>query len=80
MTPAQVHDALLRILADIAPEADLQRLKPEISFRDQVDIDSINYLDFVIALHRELGVGIPETNYPQYSTLQGCIEQLSTPG
>jgi acyl carrier protein len=80
LTPAQVRDTVLRLIGDIAPEADLQRLKPDISFRDQLDIDSMDFLNFIIALHRELGVEIAETDYPKYSTLQGCIEQLSTPG
>jgi acyl carrier protein len=80
LTPAQVRDTVLRLIGDIAPEADLQRLKPDISFRDQLDIDSMDFLNFIIALHRELGVEIAETDYPKNSTLQGCIEQLSTPG
>jgi acyl carrier protein len=80
LTPAQVRDTVLRLIGDIAPEADLQRLKPEISFRDQLDIDSMDFLNFIIALHRELGVDIAEADYPKYSTLQGCIDQLSSPG
>ena len=79
LTPSEVRDTVLRLLGDIAPEADLQALKPESSFRDQLDIDSMDFLNFIIALHRELGVDIPETDYPKYSTLQGCIEQLSSP-
>lgn len=79
LTASQVRDTVLRLLGDIAPEADFQILKPETSFRDQLDIDSMDFLNFIIALHRELGVDIPETDYPKYSTLQGCIEQLSSP-
>jgi acyl carrier protein len=78
-TPDEVRQTVMRILGDIAPEADLQALKPDISFRDQLDIDSMDFLNFIIALHRELGVAIPETDYPKYSTLEGCIDQLSLP-
>ncbi|WP_447601379.1 acyl carrier protein [Nitrospira sp. Nam80] len=75
----EIRQAVIRILGDIAPEADLQALKPELSFRDQLDIDSMDFLNFIIALHRELGIEIPETDYPKYSSLQGCIDHLSSP-
>ncbi len=57
-------------------EADLARLKPNVSFRDQLDIDSVDFLSFVIALHKELWVEIPEKDYPELSTLDGCIGYL----
>ena len=78
MTPTQVHDTLLRLLGDIAPEAHIQTLKPNAGFRDQLDIDSMDFLNFIVALHRELAIEIPETDYPKYSTLQGCIDHLSS--
>ncbi|HLZ35587.1 MAG TPA: acyl carrier protein [Nitrospira sp.] len=82
MTPPLTRDTLkttvLRLLGEIAPEADLSRLKPDLSFRDQLDIDSMDFLNFIVALHKELGVEIPEADYPKYSTLNGCLDQLST--
>ena len=50
------------ILGEIAPEADLTRLKSNVSFRDQLDIDSMDFLNFVIALDEELDVKIPESD------------------
>ncbi len=67
-----------RILSEIAPEADLASLKPDVSFRDQLDIDSMDFLNFVIALHEKLHLEIPETDYPKLTTLNGCMEHLTT--
>jgi acyl carrier protein len=60
-----VNDAEIRIilqeeLGNIAPEMDLRKLDPGADLRDALDIDSMDFLNFVIALHRRLGVDIPE--------------------
>ena len=78
MTDEEVRATVLRILGDIAPEADLTRIKPDVSFRDQLDIDSMDFLNFVIALDEELHVKIPEADYPKLSTLDRCVEFLSS--
>ena len=79
LTREAVKETVLRILGQIAPEADLGSLKPDISFRDQLDIDSMDFLNFVIALHDALKVEIPEVDYPKYVTLNSCIDRLSSP-
>jgi acyl carrier protein len=48
-----------------------------VSFRDQLDIDSMDFLNFVIALHKELRIEIPEVDYPKLATLKGCVEHLT---
>ncbi len=78
MTRGEIKQAVLRILGTIAPEADLAALKPDVAFRDQLDIDSMDFLNFVIALDKELQVDIPETDYPKVATLNGCVEHLSS--
>jgi len=77
LTPDEIRQTVLRLLGEIAPEADLTALKPGVSFRDQLDIDSMDFLNFVIMIHKTFGVEIPEADYPQYGTLNGCVEQLS---
>jgi acyl carrier protein len=77
LTPDEIRQTVLRLLGDIAPEADLTALKPGISFRDQLDIDSMDFLNLVIMIHKTFGVEIPESDYPKYGTLNGCVEQLS---
>lgn len=75
--PGQIKDTVLRLLGEIAPEADLTAVKPDVSFRDQLDLDSMDFLNFVILLHKTFGRDIPESDYPQYATLNGCVERLS---
>ena len=64
------------MLGDVAPEADLYTIKPDVPVRDQLDIDSVDYLNFMVGLHKELGVEIPESDYPKMTTLDRCIEYL----
>jgi acyl carrier protein len=78
MTEIEIREAVLRVLGNIAPEADLNRLKPQARLRDQLDIDSMDFLNFVIGLHQELRVEIPERDYGRLATLVGCIEYLAT--
>ena len=77
LAPDNIRQTVLRILGEIAPEADLTALTPGVSFRDQLDIDSMDFLNFVITIHKAFGVEIPEADYPKYATLDGCVEQLS---
>lgn len=72
-----IKDKVLRILGGIAPEADLTRIKPDLEFREQLDIDSMDLLNFVIALHKEFHVEIPEADYPKLSTLEKCAAYLA---
>jgi acyl carrier protein len=74
----EIRATVLRVLGDIAPEADLERITPEVSFRDQLDLDSMDALNFVIGLHHALGVDIPESDYPKLATLEGCVEHLAS--
>jgi acyl carrier protein len=73
---AEVKTAILRALGDVAPEADLASLKPEVPLREQLDLDSMDILNFVVALHGALGVEIPEADYPRLATLDACVEYL----
>lgn len=77
-TPAddRIRQAVLQALGQIAPEADLASLDPAKPFRDQLDLDSMDFLNFVIALHESLRVEIPEEDYPKLATLNGCVAYL----
>jgi acyl carrier protein len=78
MTKDELRATILRALGEIAPEADLGRITPAVSFRDQLDLDSMDFLNFVIGLHQALGVDIPESDYPKLATLDGCVEHLAS--
>jgi acyl carrier protein len=77
MSTDEIRAIVLRVLGEIAPEADLVRIKPGVSFRDQLDLDSMDFLNFVIGVHHALRVDIPEAHYPKLATLDGCVEYLA---
>lgn len=76
MTEADIRAILQEELGNIAPEMDLHELDPGADLRDSLDIDSMDFLNFVIAVHRRLGIEIPETDYPKLFTLQGAVAYL----
>ena len=78
MTPEEIKDVVLRALTGVAPEIDAASIQPGISFRDQLDVDSMDFLNFVIALHARLGIDIPEADYPKLSTLDSAVAYLAS--
>jgi len=76
VTRDEVRATMLRVLGEIAPEADLAALKPDVAFRDQLDLDSMDLLNVVIGLHAALGVEIPEADYSSLVTPDGCVDYL----
>jgi acyl carrier protein len=63
-------------LGNIAPEADPTALDPSADLREALDIDSMDFLNFVTALHHRLGIDIPERDYPKLTTLDGATAYL----
>jgi acyl carrier protein len=63
-------------LLDVAPDVDAAALDAARPFREQFDFDSMDHLNFIVGLHRHLGVDVPETDYPQLATLDGCVAYL----
>ena len=76
MTKDEIKATVLRLLGNIAPEADLTQLKPDATIRDELDIDSMDFLNFAIAVHEALHVEIPEADYPQLATVNRCVAYL----
>ena len=77
MSKDELRATVLRALSKVAPEADAHTIQANVPFREQLDIDSMDFLNFVIALHNDLRVEIPEKDYPKLATLQGCFEYFS---
>jgi Acyl carrier protein len=77
MTTSEIKDTVLNMLGEIAPEADLAEIKPDVDFRDQLDLDSMDLLNFVVAVDQKLGVAIPERDYPRLSTLDDFVAYLA---
>jgi acyl carrier protein len=72
-TPDTLRATVVEALLDVAPDVDPATLDAAAPFRDQFDFDSMDQLNFVVGLHRRLGVDVPETDYPQLATLDGCV-------
>jgi acyl carrier protein len=77
MTTEELRDTVLRMLGEIAPEVDLAAVRGDVDLRDQLDLDSMDLLNFVIAVDQEVGVDIPESDYGRFSTLDGFVEYLA---
>ena len=77
---AVLRAVVLRELARIAPEIDPATLRGDVALREQVDIDSMDFLNFVIALSETVAVEVPEADYPKLATLDGCVAYLAAHG
>jgi acyl carrier protein len=77
MTDDEIRQVVLRLLAQVAPEADMSAIKPDVRLRDQIDIDSMDALNFLIAVDAEMHVDIPEADYPKLTTLDNIVAYLS---
>lgn len=76
MTEAEIKALLLEALGEVAPEADLAGLDPREDLREQLEIDSMDLLNFVIGVHRRTGVEIPEADYPKLASLDAAVAYL----
>lgn len=77
MTRDEIRRTVIEALTSVAPEIDSQRLRADTAFRQEFDLDSMDFLNFVIALHGKLGVDVPESDYVKLATLDGAIDYLA---
>ena len=76
MNEAELKELVLRTLFDVAPDLADEDIEPDTPFRDQFEFDSMDYLNFMIGLHEATGAEIPEADYPQLASLNGCVAYL----
>ena len=77
MTREAIREAVVKALTSVAPEIDPVSLDPSAKFRQEIDLDSMDFLNFVIALHASLSVDVPEADYPQLATLNAAVEYVA---
>lgn len=77
MTREQIIDAVVEELGNIAPEVDARTIDPRADIREALDMDSMDVLNFVIALHGRLRIDIPEKDYPKLLSVEGAVTYLS---
>lgn len=76
MEAVQVREKVLHIIADISMEDELGHLKDEVALREQLDLDSMDFLDIVMELKKRHQIEVPQEDYPRLATLAGCVEYL----
>jgi acyl carrier protein len=77
MTDDDARDLIRSVLGEVAPEADLDSVGPDETMQEALDLDSIDFLNFVTGLHERTGLEIPERDYPELSTVEGCVHYLT---
>ena len=76
MTDAEIRAIACIFLSEIVPEADLKALSDKASLRDELDLDSMDFLNFVAGLHKRTGVDVSETDYPRLSTIGEIVAYM----
>lgn len=77
MTSEEIRKTVVEALTRIAPEIDPASIVPGTSLRDQLDLDSMDFLNFVVAVHDRLRVDVPEADYPRLGTLDSAVAYLA---
>lgn len=76
MTRQQIRETILEIIAQIIPDEDLSNLKADVPMREQVELDSMDFLDIIMELRKRYGIEVPEDDYTQLATLDGSVAYL----
>lgn len=80
MSDTALTDVIKSSLLSVAPDLEGEPIDPDIPFREQFEIDSMDFLNFIIALHKATGIDFPEKDYPKLETLSGCLRYLREKG
>jgi acyl carrier protein len=78
MNRADLRQTAIEALLEVAPDVDTAALDATRAFRDQFDFDSMDTLNFALALHQRLGIDVPERDYPELLSLDGAVRYLET--
>jgi acyl carrier protein len=77
MNREEIQNAVLDIIQTVAPDEDVSNLKPDVKLREQIELDSMDFLDIVMELRKRHGVHVPESDYKELATLDGCVTYLA---
>ena len=76
MADQRVKQIILDIIATVAPDADVSNVRSDVRLRDQLDMDSMDFLDIVMELRKRFKIEVPKEDYPQLATLDSCVSYL----
>lgn len=77
LTETAARELLANVLAEIAPEVDLDDAHPDGQLQDELGLDSMDFLNLVVGIHDVTGLTVPERDYPALSTLAGAVVYLT---
>jgi acyl carrier protein len=77
MTTDEIRDAVIDILSDIAPDENLDELDDSVEFREQLEMDSMDFLDIVMELRKRYRVQVPEEDYGKLASMSSTVEYLT---
>jgi acyl carrier protein len=77
MNEAEIRAGVIGVLLTIAPEVEADELMAGQALREQVDLDSMDWLHVIVGLHERFGVDIPETDYARLVTLDDIVAYLA---
>ena len=77
MNEADIRKIVQEELGNVAPEIDLSAVDPSADLREALDINSIDFLNFITAIHHRLGIDVPELDYPKLFTLNGAMSYVA---
>lgn len=76
MTREEVRQAILSILKDIAPDENISSIEEDVALREQLDLDSMDFLDIVMELRKRFNIEVPESDYQELASMASCIQYL----
>jgi acyl carrier protein len=76
MTEDEIRKTVIAELGNIAPETDAGTIDAGADLREALDIDSLDFLNFITAVHKKLGVNVPESDYAKLLTVKGAVDYL----
>ena len=76
MNGQELRDVVIRALTEVAPDVDPTTIEADTDLTEQLDIDSMDFLNIIVAIHEQTGIEIPERDYPKLSTLNDAIAYL----
>ena len=76
MKAEEIRSTILEVIQEILPDEDLSNLKSDVRIRDQIEMDSMDFLDMIMELRKRYGIVVPEDDYMELSTLDGAVAYL----
>ncbi|MGB0087837.1 MAG: acyl carrier protein [Rhodomicrobiaceae bacterium] len=78
MSDPDIRAVVIEELSNIAPEVDMATVDAAADLREELDIDSMDFLNFITAIDKRLGINVPELDYPKLMSLDGAVAYLET--